>query len=346
MVKVSIIVPIYKVEEHYLRKCIESIINQTMKNIEIILVDDESPDDCGKICDNYAKIDNRIKVIHQKNKGLSGARNSGVSVATGEYITFVDGDDWIEKQMCETLYNYASDEKYDIICASIVKDYNNNLYKYKYTKFVDKKLYRNDECKYWQKEVLDHNANISGVYAKLIKRDIIVKNNIYHNEQLKQGAEGIEFNLRLFEKVNTIFFTEEYFYHYMYNPNSISASHNEENHNYVLQCFEKIKLYIKTLENNDELMKMFYTRMIYVIITTAISGYFNPDNKEKYKTKCEKYEKYLSKLDLKEILENADMKQIDIERKIIIFLIKNKLFFCINLLAIIRKKSKVKKLNK
>ena len=94
---ISIIIPIYNVEK-YLPDCLNSVISQTYSNIEIILVDDGSPDGCAKICDYYAKKDNRIKVIHQKNGGLSNARNSGIKIATGKYITFVDSDDYIDKQ--------------------------------------------------------------------------------------------------------------------------------------------------------------------------------------------------------------------------------------------------------
>ena len=97
---ISVIVPIYNVEK-YLTKCIESIINQTYKNLEIILVDDGSPDKSPIICDEYAKKDNRIKVIHKKNGGLSDARNYGMSLATGEYISFIDSDDYIDEEMYE-----------------------------------------------------------------------------------------------------------------------------------------------------------------------------------------------------------------------------------------------------
>ncbi|OUQ56652.1 hypothetical protein B5E58_10530, partial [Tyzzerella sp. An114] len=93
--KISVIVPIYNVEK-YLNRCVDSIINQTYKNLEIILVDDGSPDNCGKICDEYAKKDNRIKVVHKENGGVSSARNVGLNIATGDYIGFVDGDDWID----------------------------------------------------------------------------------------------------------------------------------------------------------------------------------------------------------------------------------------------------------
>ena len=99
---ISVIVPIYKVEK-YLRKCVNSIINQTYKDLEIILVDDGSPDNCGQICDEYAEQDSRIIVVHQKNAGLSAARNAGLEKISGEYVAFVDSDDTIEPQMYETL---------------------------------------------------------------------------------------------------------------------------------------------------------------------------------------------------------------------------------------------------
>lgn len=100
--KISIIVPVYKVEQ-YLERCVKSLINQTYKNIEIILVDDGSPDQCPKMCDDYASEDSRIKVIHKKNGGLSDARNAGLDAATGEFIAFVDSDDWVEIDFIETL---------------------------------------------------------------------------------------------------------------------------------------------------------------------------------------------------------------------------------------------------
>ena len=94
---VSVIVPVYKVPEKFLRKCIESLIGQTLENIEILLVDDGSPDDCGKICDEYANKNENIKVIHKENGGLSAARNTGCENAHGKWMMFVDGDDWVER---------------------------------------------------------------------------------------------------------------------------------------------------------------------------------------------------------------------------------------------------------
>lgn len=100
---ITVVVPIYNVEK-YLKECVDSILTQTYRNLEIILVDDGSPDQCGALCDEYGRKDERVKVIHQENKGLSGARNSATDIARGEYITYVDSDDYIEPNMIETLY--------------------------------------------------------------------------------------------------------------------------------------------------------------------------------------------------------------------------------------------------
>ncbi len=121
---ISVIVPVYKVEA-YLRECVDSIINQTYKNLEIILVDDGSPDNCPAICDEYALKDERIIVIHQKNGGLSAARNAGLEVATGEYICFVDSDDLIHPRYCEILLAGII-ENNTLMCACKVKSFTDN----------------------------------------------------------------------------------------------------------------------------------------------------------------------------------------------------------------------------
>lgn len=116
---ISIVVPIYNVEQ-YLQKCVDSLINQTYKNLEIILVDDGSPDNCPKICDEYAKQDSRIKVIHKENGGLSDARNAGMNIATGEYISFIDSDDWIKSEMIEDMYNRMIEDNSDLVSSGVL----------------------------------------------------------------------------------------------------------------------------------------------------------------------------------------------------------------------------------
>lgn len=127
---ISVIVPIYNVEK-YLNKCVDSIISQTYKNLEIILVDDGSPDNCPKMCDEYVQKDNRIKVIHKKNGGLSDARNAGIDAANGEYIAFVDSDDYIEVNMYEKLYNVIKEYDANIaVCSRYIVSEKGERYSY------------------------------------------------------------------------------------------------------------------------------------------------------------------------------------------------------------------------
>ena len=124
---ISIIVPIYKVEQ-YLPRCIDSLINQTYRNIEIILVDDGSPDRCGEICDSYAKVDPRIIVVHKENGGLSDARNKGIDIATGDFVMFVDSDDWLESSCCETVVSSFNYNHADIVSFGIQLVGDNKVY--------------------------------------------------------------------------------------------------------------------------------------------------------------------------------------------------------------------------
>ncbi len=114
---ISIIVPVYNAEK-YLRKCVDSILQQTYRHIEAILVDDGSPDECPAICDEYAKIDDRVRVIHKENGGVSSARNAGLDAANGEYIVFVDADDYIDTAYIETLYDDAAKHSADLVCSN------------------------------------------------------------------------------------------------------------------------------------------------------------------------------------------------------------------------------------
>lgn len=151
--KISVIVPIYKVEP-YLRKCLDSIVNQTYRNLEIILVDDGSPDNCGAICDEYAAKDQRVRVIHKANGGLSSARNAALEIATGAYIGFVDSDDWIEVKMFEVLLSGLQTAGADISVCGHYEEYKSHRKEFTWPKqlVLDKeraleKLLQNDQMK-------------------------------------------------------------------------------------------------------------------------------------------------------------------------------------------------------
>lgn len=334
-IKVSIIVPVYKVPEVYLKKCIESCVNQTLKEIEIILVDDGSPDNCGKICDKYAKNDKRINVIHKINGGLSSARNTGFLESKGEWIMFVDGDDWIEKNMCELMYKEGLQKNVDLVIGKFIRDYgnrkvtvNNCLEKYR--------IYKNEECRYLQEQVLNFNVALSSAVAKLYKRSVLDINNILHNEKLKQGIEGLEFNIRLFDFLRSIVYIDNAVYHYMYNDKSISSTYSKKNYAYIVEGFKEIEKFIDKKSNKKSLTYWLYNRLLYVIITAAISGYFHPLNTESYKVKKKNYKIFLNNNIVAKALKLKEISNLSKERKFILWMIKHNIFFLLPILAYLR----------
>lgn len=295
-----------------------------------------SPDQCGEICDEYAEKDKRIRVLHKKNGGLSSARNYGCKAAQGKWIMFVDGDDWIEPDMCQTMYSAGEEKQVQLVMCGIMKDYGKSATEYKFY-LDDGKVYKGQECKWLQQQLLVYNGNIAVAYSKLIDRKLLINNQIFHDEVLRQGAEGLEFNLRLFEKLESAIFINKPFYHYIYNENSISASHNEANHEFVIRCFEKIKEFIDTSDNKEMLKPWFDNRLLYVIVTTAISGYFNPTNTESYEDKKRKYAVYLEKPIVKEALKTKNTVGIGKQRKIVLFFIKHRMYWIVNMMGKMRK---------
>lgn len=223
--KISVIVPIYKVEK-YLDRCIDSIINQTYKHLEIILVDDGSPDYCPQMCDEWAKKDNRIKVIHKINGGVSSARNAGLDVATGEYIQFVDSDDYLELDACETLINKIVNNNADIV-VSAFKSIGKHIKCIKTENFSTHKLMQAVQNLY-------KYGALNAVWNKLYKKDVI--NNIRFQEDMKYG-EDLYFNLQYIKKCRTIVYTSQQLYNYVNTPGSVVHSFSE-------QCFsDHCKIY-------------------------------------------------------------------------------------------------------
>ena len=214
MPKVSIIVPIYNTEK-YLQKCIESICNQTLRDIEIILVNDGSTDGSSEICEKYKLQDNRIIVIHKENNGLSSARNTGLDIAKGEYIGFVDSDDFIDKDMYKILYELCTN--YDCEIASsiytTIKDFND----IDVIRSENISIYDNKEA---VKKLYTENIFGYSVCNKLFKRQL------FEGEKFPIGRiyEDASLIYKIFAKSKQIIFIDRVLYYYIYRENSITTS--------------------------------------------------------------------------------------------------------------------------
>ncbi|MDD3416423.1 MAG: glycosyltransferase family A protein [Lachnospiraceae bacterium] len=264
----SIIVPIYKIREEYLCQCIESLINQTFKNIEIHLMDDGSPDHCGQICDEYAWKDNRIIVHHLKNGGLSYARNCGLEAATGEYIIFVDGDDWVNIDFCDNMNTIlASDSSIDIICTCYCYAYKNgNIEVNNNSEIFNKKIMLDREKK--EKLLMAAlylpqylNADISNqaeysitMWGKVFKQDFLMKN------QLKcvQGISPFEDNIfyaQMLKAKPLVYFDNHISVYYRINEQSVTQ--RRLNHKYEIRNLSKTINALKKVVDEQYLMTLF-----------------------------------------------------------------------------------------
>lgn len=249
--KVSIIVPCYGVEK-YLDRCMESLVNQTLRDIEIILVDDVSPDRVPEMCDDWEKKDNRIKVIHkEKNGGLGYARNTGLEAASGEYVAFVDSDDHVALDMYESLYNKAVQTNTDVVFGSIYMEDSAGTW-HKIHEFEDKSYLQGDAVKAF---MLDMVANMPFskkervcemcVWRSIYRRNIIKAYDIKFESEREVVSEDIPFNVDFLKNASSVSFIDKGCYYYHNNGVSLTSNVNPEklkgykNLRYVLQ--QKLK---------------------------------------------------------------------------------------------------------
>lgn len=257
---ISIIVPVYKVEP-YIHRCVDSILKQTYKNLEIILVDDGSPDDCGKICDEFAKKDLRVKVVHKENGGLSSARNAGLDIAQGEYISFIDSDDYIVENFIENLYKLCMDNNVEIAECDFEKFEDDIEKKNNIEEVVN--IYSSDEM---QKRLYDEAyVRTIVVWNKLYKK------NIYSDLRFPLGRihEDEYTTYKAFYKCNTnIAVTNLKLYYYRthsgsimgqkFNPKRLDALEGLRERKEFYKNLKEQDLYLKTLINYDGMLKKFY----------------------------------------------------------------------------------------
>lgn len=234
--KISIIIPAYNVEL-YIEKCIKSVLNQTYKNLEIIMIDDCSPDNCGQIIDEYAKKDSRIRSFHHhKNQGLSAARNTGLKYASGDWILMIDSDDWLEFQACEILLKKAKEYDVDIVCCG-----HNNVYD-------DKTIphHYDSDLKMNNKEAL--KVLLQDKMIKSFAWDKLVRKELFENVQYPDGRlfEDIATTYKLFHKACSVLLIPDILYNYVQRSNSIMSTYSLKN---------RIDFYLAEKDRREELIK-------------------------------------------------------------------------------------------
>lgn len=245
---VTVVIPIYNVES-WLDRCVSSVVNQTYRDLEIILVDDESPDRCPEMCEEWMQKDARIKVIHKKNAGLGMARNSGIEHATGRYICFVDSDDYIEENTVEECVRAAEREQADIVCYGNDKVLQTG-------KVVERRKPSAPRSVYSGKEIMtvllpmtlgsnpktgeNWNLSLSGCFS-LFAMKPIVENNWRFVSEREIISEDFYSVLKLYQYVRKVVILDEIYYHYTTNPISLTQTYRKDRYEKIRHFYIKIQ---------------------------------------------------------------------------------------------------------
>lgn len=335
--KISVIVPVYNVEK-YIDECIESLIGQTISEIEIILVDDGSPDSSGRICDEYAKKDNRIKVIHKTNEGLGYARNSGIAIATGEFISFVDSDDFVDIDRYEELYEIATQEKADV-CLGAISVYKDGKVIRGYNCHGGM-VYAGDEI---QKKVLPTlvgknicNSDYVGMSACLgiYNTELIKKYSVLFKSEREFVSEDLIFDLELYKYVNKVVMVDSAKYYYRVNTNSLTHTVDDGKFDKYDKMYFTSRNLVCGLESEDEIILRLRILLVFNY-KAVLENYIYKEGFWKGLTVC----KSMVKKELLDgIIKEIPIGRMQVKQRVLFYAIRHKMSFFICLLIIINSK--------
>lgn len=337
----SIIIPVYKVEP-YICQCIDSILNQSFKNFELILVNDGSPDNCGRICEEYAQIDKRIKVIHQENQGLTAACITGINNATGQYIGFVDSDDWIDHDMYEKMINKLLEYKVDIVCCDLTQEYGNRKVCSPISNISG--YFNREELEMDIIPILVNDGSFFGKairnnrVTKIFKADLIRNNLIYYTKEIVYG-EDYQLVFPCILDAKGIYIFENYYpYHYRLNNSSLTRT-------YVDDMWEKYLKLNRHIESISESKKVYdfksqvLKELLYFAIMSIDNEFFKGNN-HNYREKIKVIKNIIENERLRNSLKEVDLQVYHPKVKFIVWLMKKRkaflLFFIKELKSIIR----------
>ena len=275
--RVSIVVPVYNVER-YLRQCLDCLVNQTYQNVEIICVDDGSTDASSEILTEYALKNSRVRVIRQKNSGLSAARNVGFSFATGEYVMYVDSDDWIDVRTCEKAVFKAEEHAADLVMWPYIREFPDHSAPKAI--FSEEKTFHAAECRELQRRMigllgteLAHPENADAlctVWGKLYRRELIAQNEIHFTDLQRIGTyeDGL-FNLHYLAHVKNITYIPDYLSHYRKNSGMTSK--------YWKDLFSDMRSYIELEKCGDDFDAALNNRISLSIIGLGLNALALPN---------------------------------------------------------------------
>lgn len=329
---ISIIVPVYNVEQ-YIDKCITSIINQSYKNIEIILVDDGSTDNSGKICDKYKEKDTRISVKHKTNEGVSSARNYGIESAKGKWICFIDADDWIDDNYCEIMHDTAIKYNADVVLCGY-----NRVTPSKTEKINNDDIITEVNSREYLINSLNPQTGYGFCHMKIYCKDII--KDIRFKEKMQVGEDAF-FNEQISKNIKKAIFLNKSIYNYRINANSVVRKFDI---NYVNKYKESMKInkefIIKNYKDDINIIQNLYNFIAFHVLLIAVNYCFNNENPRKDKTNLLK--EICNYQEFYDGIKKCNYEKLSTTRKITLFTIKHRLYILTSLICKYRQKKNKK----
>ena len=322
--KISVIIPVYNVEP-YIRQCLDSVVNQTYKNLEIIIIDDGSPDSCGEICDEYAKKDNRIRIIHKENGGLSAARNDGLKYVTGKWISFVDPDDWCELDMYEKAIVKAKENDADIVIFSLYRETNKGerrIHAFS-SDFIttDKKIISQIQLSILNRKytpLSDSKEWGQGLpWDKLYKANLIFDNHLIFNEKVKANEDAI-FNINAFQYAEKVVFFDEPLYHFRMNMDSISRKYTPNRVEIDRQIYKELNCIGLKYNLSNEYYQALNEKIANDAVVLGTRCFFNKRRKEPIYRKLKYANKILHEEPIFTAFEKVDVNMLGSSAKILL----------------------------
>lgn len=334
---ISVVVPVYNAEK-YLDKCIQSIINQKYSNLEIILVDDGSKDNSLELCKKYAESDKRIKVIHKENEGVSTARNSGIEVASGDFIAFIDSDDYIDENMYFNMMQKASEYDCDVVMCDCYKV--NSDKKEVFTHDIRSGFYNKEQLysEYFDKLLMIDSINYPPTITNvvmLIKTDIIEANKLKYKEVIK-FSEDLLFGSQVMYYANSFYYLKgECYYNYINNPTSATNTYYEKKWDNFISLYKEIKAFFEERKDFDFSKQIYYCILFFIY--NSVGNIYASNKKLSYKKKD--ILKILNNKEVREMFDHIDIKILNISKKqqLITYCYKYKIFIPALILYMSRK---------
>ena len=296
MKKISVIIPVYNVEK-YLYRCVDSVLGQTYYNIEVILIDDGSTDSSPEICDEYQKRDKRVKVIHKKNSGAASSRNIGLSNAKGDYIAFIDSDDYIELDMYENMMKINEEYNCDIVLCDCYKE--NKTKREIFTHNIREGYYNKEMLykEYFPTLLMTNSVNYPPTISNcvcLFNKILLDSHQIFYKDGLR-FSEDLLFGAQAMYYANSFFYMKNnYYYHYMYNPTSVTNVFYKNKWMIMKQLHLDIEKFFLFLKDYN------FQRQVDLVLLFIV--YHCIDN-----IKTSDLDKKIKEKEIKNILENIDV---------------------------------------